>query len=63
MAYKRQFIEESLACRSVLCLFDIAILASGLLPEAKKEAVYQETAMRMLATMSFAPDPQEQAPS
>jgi hypothetical protein len=62
MASKKHFIEESLACRMVLSLFDIAILASGLLPETKKEAVYQETAMRMLATMSFAPDPNEQAP-
>lgn len=56
MAYKTQSAKESLASRAVLCLFDIAILASGLLPMAKKEAVYQETAMRMLSHMSFASD-------
>jgi hypothetical protein len=57
MAHKKQSIGQSLACQAVLCLFDIAIFTSGLLPEDKKEAVYQETAMRMLSTMSFAPDP------
>lgn len=57
MAYKKQILEESLGCRAALYLFDVAILASRMLPEAKQEAVYQETAMRMLATMSFAPSP------
>lgn len=59
MTYKRQSIKESLGYQAALYLFDIAILATGLLSEANKEAVYQETAMRMLATMPFAPSPED----
>lgn len=61
MAYKRESVRKSLGCQAVLYLFDIAIFASALLPEAKKEAVYQETAMRMLTTMSLAPGTDEKA--
>lgn len=63
MAFRKRSSTDDLGCRAALFLFDLAILACSVLPELKKEAVYQETAMRMLSTMSFAVDPDGAAPN
>jgi hypothetical protein len=63
MAFKKRSSTDDFGCRVALFLFDVGILACSVLPELKKEAVYQEAAMRMLSTMSFAPDPDDTAPN